>query len=136
MMDNAEIKELMTDAGVYCILCNENTYVELGKRYFVNDVEYILSSGIKMLKTFDIKDEDENILSAFLLYFLSARAKVDSPIDLSQARKLSDLDTALILKDLLTNKETDKTDPIKITIHNDKRLKSYLNNRNINFISS
>ena len=136
MMDNAEIKELMNDAGAYCILCNENTYVELGKRYFVNDVEYILSSGIKMLKTFDIKDEDENILSAFLLYFLSARAKVDSPIDLSQARKLSDLDTALILKDLLTNKETDKTDPIKITIHNDKRLKSYLNNRNINFISS
>lgn len=123
------------DLSVYYILTNEGAFDALCNRYSPDDVDYIFSSGMKLLKAFQIKEEDENILTAFLLYFSSIRSKADDVIDLRQARDLSDVETASILKDLLMKQETEKTAPIMVTIHNDERLKSYLNNRAVNFIS-
>ena len=125
----------LEDSSAYYFLINEGALDALRYRYSVEDVEYIFSSGVKLLKDFQIKEDDENILTAFLLYFSSIRSKVDDVIDLRQAKDLSDLETASILKDLLMKQETTKTAPIMMTIHNDERLKSYLNNRSVNFIS-
>lgn len=125
----------MDDLKVYYVMVNEGAYGALCDRYSTEDVDYIFSSGMKLLKDFKVKEDDENILTAFLLYFSSIRSKVDDVIDLRQAKELSDIETALILRDLLIKQETEKTAPIMITIHNDERLKSYLNNRSINFIS-
>ena len=125
----------LEDSYAYYILTNEKAYDALCRRYSSKDIEYIFSSGVKLLKDFQIKEDDENILTAFLLYFSSIRSKADNVIDLRQAKELSDIETALILRDLLIKQETTKTAPIMITIHNDERLKSYLNNRSVNFIS-
>ena len=123
------------DLSVYYVLVNEGAYGALCDRYLTEDVDYIFSSGVKLMKDFQIKEKDENILTAFLLYFSSIRSKTENVIDLRQAKELSDVETAGILKDLLMKQETEKTAPIMITIHNDERLKSYLNNRAVNFIS-
>ena len=125
-----------TDDSVYYILTNEGAFKALSDRYSDQDADYIFDSGVRLLKNFQIKEEDENILTAFLLYFSSIRSKSKKIVDLKQAEELSDVQTASILKDLLMKQETPKTRPIIMTIHNDARLKSYLNNQTVNFISA
>ena len=99
----------------YYIMVNEHAYAALCKRYLTKDVDYIFSAGMKLLKDFHIKEDDENILTAFLLYFSSIKSKAENPIDLRKARELSDLESAEILKDVLFERETDKSSPILIT---------------------
>ena len=76
------------DLSVYYILTNEGAFDALCNRYSPDDVDYIFSSGMKLLKAFQIKEEDENILTAFLLYFSSIRSKAKKVIDLNANDKL------------------------------------------------
>ena len=101
------------------------------KNYSDENIEYIYSIGMKMLDKFQIQENDENILLAYLCCFVSSKSKVSEVMDLRKVKEVSSVETAEILRDVLLEIETDVTAPILKTIRTDEHLKSFLKKQKI-----